>query len=428
MKTNKNKKRILAILLVLILLISVGYAALTTNLSINGTAIFKKQTWNVYFDNVQIKTGSVSGAKVIAEPTTSGTTTKDLTWEVSLDTPGEFYEYNVDIVNGGTIDAMVETETNMIVTSQLTEEQAKYLDYSIKYINGADIEQFDKLAAGERKTITVKLVLKNDDSVNPSDLPQTAQNGISFNYEANYIQADDRAVEKRTGLLQIGDTVDYSTTLNGVTLNNWKVFYVDGDYTYIILDDFLPNVAFDTTNMTGIYKSGTYVINSNGWDRTYLLNALSTKSNWDGLLTGTLNGTIEVNEARNANVWAMGSPNLELWTNSWNTVYPNDKIYIKYENNAIGDYATGYYVGFESNPSTVYISLRTKEGYNNKLYYPHQKNLTPECFGYWIASPSAYHEDSVSVADTYGNLDATYLSNSYAFRPVICMPSDVLNQ
>ena len=114
MGSRGNRKLQLIILLVLVSLVgtmSIAYAVLSTTLNINGTAQVQDASWNVHFDNVQVKTGSVSGAKVTTAPTTSGTTTTTLTWEVSMDTPGEFYEYNVDVVNGGSMDAMVNTIT-----------------------------------------------------------------------------------------------------------------------------------------------------------------------------------------------------------------------------------------------------------------------------------------------------------------------------
>ena len=197
MRRNKTKKTsLVVVVLMLVLLISLGYAALTTTLNVNGTATLKKHSCNIYFNNVQVKSGSISGEKVLIVPETNGNITTQLTWSVSMDTPGEFYEFNVDVVNGGSIDAMVNTETEDIVTSSLTEAQLKYLDYTIKYSNGENIEKYDKLAAGETKTITVKLLFKQD--VNPNDLPETEQNGITLRYETNYVQADNNAVTKVT--------------------------------------------------------------------------------------------------------------------------------------------------------------------------------------------------------------------------------------
>ena len=176
------------------MLISVGYAFLSTQLTINGTATVKNNSWNVHFANI-VPNANNSVASVDTAPTLSNNNTT-VTWEVSMDTPGQIYEFNVDVVNEGTIDAMVNTATNSIVTSTLTAAQQEYLDYSIKYVNGADIEQYDKLAAGETKTITVKLLFKQD--IDADDLPSTAQNGIRLSYTADYVQADSRAVTKVT--------------------------------------------------------------------------------------------------------------------------------------------------------------------------------------------------------------------------------------
>ncbi|MBQ3415424.1 MAG: hypothetical protein IJH39_08805, partial [Clostridia bacterium] len=173
------------------------YAALTTNLSINGTATVKAQNWNVHFTNIVVDTANNSVASVDTAPTLSENDTK-VTWEVSMDTPGQVYKYNVDVINEGTIDAMVNTATNSIVTNTLTQAQQAYLDYTITYVNGAAVEQYDKLAAGETKTLTVRLAFKQD--IDPQDLPETAQNGISLSYTANYVQADNNAVTKVTSL------------------------------------------------------------------------------------------------------------------------------------------------------------------------------------------------------------------------------------
>ena len=196
MKRNQTKKRkLVAVLLILVMLISVGYAALTTNLSINGSTTVKAKSWNVHFANIVVDTANNSVASVQTAPTLSNNNTT-VTWEVSMDTPGQVYKYNVDVVNEGSIDAMVSTATNSIVTSTLSQEQQAYLDYTITYVNGAEVEQYDKLAAGETKTITVVLLFRQD--LNPENLPTTAPAPISLSYETNYVQADNNAVTKVT--------------------------------------------------------------------------------------------------------------------------------------------------------------------------------------------------------------------------------------
>ena len=55
MKKKKNSSFVV-IALLLIVTISIGYAALSTTLNINGTSTIKKQTWSVYFDTLTVQT------------------------------------------------------------------------------------------------------------------------------------------------------------------------------------------------------------------------------------------------------------------------------------------------------------------------------------------------------------------------------------
>lgn len=159
---------------------------MSTTLTINGTANITATSWNVYFTNVQTTSGSVVAT---TEPTTNGVTTTELTWEVTMDTPGQFYEFNVDVQNDGTINAMIGSLSN----STLTVEQAKYLNYIVTYSDGASIEQYDKLDAGETVTLKIRLEYRTD--IDPEDLPTTA-NQITFVYTSDYVQADNNAKDR----------------------------------------------------------------------------------------------------------------------------------------------------------------------------------------------------------------------------------------
>ena len=158
----------------------------------------------------------------------------------------------------------------------------------------------------------------------------------------------------------------------------------------------MPNAGIDTnqTYFNKLIKSGDYSIcknSSEGTDlerRTYLINAMSEKSNWDELLTGTINGHI-INETRTEHVFAMGSPDIELWKNSWNTTYLEDTLYTRYADNlGSNPIYDGWYIGNTANPSSQYINLSGKVGVNNTLYFPHALNGSGNS-SYWIASPSA---------------------------------------
>ena len=80
MNQKKIRRKILAVAMIALLLISVGYAALETNLRINGTANIAATSWNVYFTNIQTTTGSVTPSVV---PSVSGTSTTTLNYTIT---------------------------------------------------------------------------------------------------------------------------------------------------------------------------------------------------------------------------------------------------------------------------------------------------------------------------------------------------------
>ena len=104
MKGN-NKNVVLAVLGVILLGITIAYAALQTNLSINGTAQSPQVTWDVEIDNWA--QSSISGSPTITAPTITGTSITGL--GVNLTKPGQSVSYTFKIVNKGSIDAKLNT-------------------------------------------------------------------------------------------------------------------------------------------------------------------------------------------------------------------------------------------------------------------------------------------------------------------------------
>ena len=149
------------------------------------------------------------------------------------------------------------------------------------------------------------------------------------------------------------------------------------------------------------------------------------------MLTGTINGHT-VNETRSEYVFAMGSPDIELWKNSWNAKYSEDTIYTKYEEDLVKDNITynGWYIGDTANPSTASIGVRAKEGYNNTLYYPHKEIVdSNNCNGYWLSSPSADNYSNIIYVFYYGSIAGGVYSNPrFAARPVVSLPTNIVNQ
>ena len=235
-------------------------------------------------------------------------------------------------------------------------------------------------------------------------------------------------LEKKKELPKIGDTVNYETTLNGQTLSNWKVFYNDEENgkTYIILDDYLPNTAVPAFDGKRTYSTYGVYASSN---RKQLIDGLSTKSLWQEIINnGKVNGVDLSQEIKDdtENVWARGSPTLEMWVDSWNTSYPDDMLYTNKRTGMSDAIGYGFYVGATENPASYNINLSSKDGYNNPLYYPHRSGYK-NCYGYWLASPSANIGSYVMFVYYSGYVYYDRSSSyNYSARPLVCLPSNIL--
>ena len=190
-RSNDNRKKSSGIVLLLLLVvgISIGYAALTTTLNINGDSTIGKASWDVHFDNVQVTDGSVDGANVTkAAAIDSGDTTK-VNYSITLAKPGDFYEFTVDVVNNGTLDAKLSATPTL--TGVSTEQEA-YTNYTITYDDNSSIVVGDtSLIAGKtdsttnKKTVKVRIEYKKD--ITASQLP-TEDQALNLEFSMNYVQ------------------------------------------------------------------------------------------------------------------------------------------------------------------------------------------------------------------------------------------------
>ena len=57
---RRGKMLITSIIAILILSIGIGYAYLTSNLSITGSTRVNANIWDIHFNNIQVDSGSVS--------------------------------------------------------------------------------------------------------------------------------------------------------------------------------------------------------------------------------------------------------------------------------------------------------------------------------------------------------------------------------
>ena len=197
MRTKYNKRRFRTAIMILILLLcmSIGYSYLLTTLNIEGTSNIKANSWDVHWENVSVKSGSVTGDQVpIAAHVMSNTT--QVEYSVILKNPGEYYEFTVDAVNAGSLDAMVSiTDTKFYEANGVTQiNLPNYLDYSFTYEDGVEIELNTKLEANSSETYKVRIKFK--DNLDDDDLPTTDKT-IVIRQSITYIQADETALSPR---------------------------------------------------------------------------------------------------------------------------------------------------------------------------------------------------------------------------------------
>lgn len=202
-----RKKRLRLLILVTILfLISIGFAVLTSNLSINGLFNFTPNTWNIYLDNIVVdETSTTTGTPSISED-------KDtITFSASLNKPGDYYSFNVDIVNDSTIDAML----GNITIEGITSEYSDYLSCLVTYSNGTQANQNDILYKTARVTLNVKLLYKD---ITIEQIPEDILNP-TISVTINYRQSNNNAVlvedTNHWNFDYTGNSQEFNIPLNG---------------------------------------------------------------------------------------------------------------------------------------------------------------------------------------------------------------------
>ena len=217
-----NRRLQLFILLVLVCLIgtmTIAYAILSVTLNINGNAEVTAASWDIHLDNIKVTSGSVNNASIsITSPTTA-------TFSIELITPGDFYEFTIDVVNDGSIDAMIDGVTKM---SMLTESQSKYLNYIVEYQNGESINTKQLVSKNSRVRLKVRIEFRND--ISPLDLPMQEET-LNLAFTVNYVQADTSGTSVRNLGKEILSIVsgDLETVGSEVAIEDQHFYIISSD-------------------------------------------------------------------------------------------------------------------------------------------------------------------------------------------------------
>ena len=373
-KFQMNKK---SFIFLLILCLGVGFAFLSTQLTITGNTSVSGNKWSIYFNNVQVNKASVDASVV---PTTTGTTTTSLNYTVLLDKPGDFYEFTVDAVNAGTIDAMIES----ITTPNIDSRVLQYVNYTTTYLDGTEINQNDVLRATQTTTYKVRVEYKKDIEV--TDLPEDDIN-LTLTFEVNYVQStiEDSAFVKmvKSSVLSDGsiDFTKISSDSNGKGLylrsgtesSNFPIYYYRGAVTNnnAKFAGFCWKIVRTTeTGGTKLIYNGTPNANGECVNTTGEVTQLSTKSGINPdfnspAYTGYMYGKV-YSEKKKSNI------------NSSNYSYGNNFQFVDVNPNVSGDgtYTLTDLVTDRSQMSTHHYTCFNESGTCSELYYIYYLNGT----------------------------------------------------
>ena len=227
--------------------------------------------------------------------------------------------------------------------------------------------------------------------------------------------------------------------------NDWRIFYSDGTHIFLITGDYIDTTATDRVNTTATgmttsgysaywesvpefktvdstvltrFKATEYNVNDHKNNpNSKCVSTLLNDNNWTNYLDEEINGK------RNAE-YAIGSPTIEMWMDSWNNLYENVEGKLHWKASTDTSYP-GYYVGTDVDLTDYnYIDssiMSKKEGYNNKLYYSHTEEYNGT-YGYWITSPSAngsYNLINVNCSGYVGTCG--YNDIHLGLRPVVSL-------
>ena len=209
MRKNSSfmKKRyfMVALFLMLIAGVSLGYAYLSTTLTINGHTKIAKAKWDIRFTNPQtLRTGST----VEAIDTDGGDygiridndAATDASWNLTLKQPGDKYVFSIDVENKGTIDGKLDeitADTLATLSTKYGNDLTKVFDYQYTVVTADTNETAvtarntigNVLKSGEKFRIIFTLEFKED--IQASDLETIPTDGytLAMKYQLKYSQS-----------------------------------------------------------------------------------------------------------------------------------------------------------------------------------------------------------------------------------------------
>lgn len=261
-----HKNMILIVALVLCLFIGIGFAYIQSSLSIHGHSTISRGTWDIHYENLAVKEGSVA----TENPVTISEDKKSISLSFNFTELNQYYVFEVDIVNAGEIDAMLD------YSRMLDEAFIRFneiIDYKIEFLNNIDLKPNAVLPAKARERVRITLEMK----VKPGTSMYVGDN--YFSLESLYVQATDAVKdhyrfisgpELRDGY-SYGSSVTYDEVNDKYILKNTITSFSGIDKIMKPLyekQQFLNDLNYTVLRYYDVFKSGV--------DKNVLLNEMNT--------------------------------------------------------------------------------------------------------------------------------------------------------
>ena len=285
----------------------------------------------------------------------------------------------------------------------------------------------DKMKNGEDATVDtpekVKEILEAANSNNENKYYKELQtdkiitpSGYEILYEELYTNSTTGGEVTEVTAANYGDKVDYVSKGEGLESLTWRIFYDDSNYVYLISSKSDGSNTVDSCQLNqylGTYNNGSSDINANlrflnqQWFNI-VKDAPSTNTNAKAVAyLMDQNVWDEYKDSEGNAAYAIGSPTLELYANSYNkTSIANSR---EHQIEITDCTSTGY----SQNTSSGWLSTE----FNNGIY-----NNGSSSF-WWLASPGSGGSNFVFfVYGINGNLYDNNVRFSSGLRPIVIIP------
>ena len=287
----------------------------------------------------------------------------------------------------------------------------------------------DKMKNGEDATVDtpekVKEILEAANSNNENKYYKELQtdkiitpSGYEILYEELYTNSTTGGEVTEVTAANYGDKVDYVSKGEGLESLTWRIFYDDSNYVYLIssksdgsntVDSCQSNQYLGTYNTGSADITDSFLQSLNSQWFNIVKDAPSTNDNAKAVAyLMDQNVWDEYKDSEENAAYAIGSPTLELYANSYNkTSIANSR---EHQIEITDCTSTGY----SENTSSGWLSTE----FNNGIYNNGSSSY------WWLASPHSYYSGGVFYVSGYnGTLSGSaVVSFSFGLRPIVIIP------